>query len=82
MSSFYAARTFRQTVCLREKAKRNPLRCEQRERLMNMEVFLIGGIVAICLFCCAVEGIVWVWEKLETLAEDKEVRERERYRRA
>jgi hypothetical protein len=49
---------------------------------MNMEVFLIGGIVAICLFCCAVEGIVWVWEKLETLAEDKEVRERERYRRA
>ena len=52
------------------------------ERMGKMEVFLIGGIVAICLFCCLVEGIVWVWENLETLAEDKEVRERERYRRA
>ena len=39
-----------------------------------MEVFLIGGITAICLFCCLVEGIVWVWEKLEQRDEVKEVR--------
>lgn len=43
------------------------------ERMERMEVFLIGGIIAICLFCCLVEGIVWVWEKLENETEEVRV---------
>lgn len=42
-----------------------------------MTVFLLAGIVCICIFLCLTEGAVWLWEKMEADEERREKRVRE-----
>lgn len=44
------------------------------ERTNEMGIILLAGIVAICTFLGVVEGLVWIWEKIDPPAEVKEVR--------
>ena len=36
-------------------------------------MFLLVGIIALCAMAAAVEGLVWVWEKIDPPAEVKVV---------
>ena len=42
-----------------------------------MTVFLLAGIVCICIFICSAEGLARLWEKIEAAAERREKRVQE-----